>query len=50
MMGCGGKSTAEATAAAVREAIQFHIDGLRADGEPIPLPASKVDYVDIAAA
>jgi predicted RNase H-like HicB family nuclease len=42
-------ASAEAVAAAVREAIVFHLDGLRADGVPIPAPASTVDYVEIAA-
>ena len=33
----------------IREAIEFHIEGLREDGTPIPPPDSRVDYVDIAA-
>ena len=33
----------------IREAIEFHLDGMREDGLPIPLPASRVEYVDIAA-
>ncbi|MEO8223544.1 MAG: type II toxin-antitoxin system HicB family antitoxin [Gammaproteobacteria bacterium] len=33
----------------IREAIKFHLDGLREDGAPIPLPSSWVDYVDVAA-
>jgi predicted RNase H-like HicB family nuclease len=41
--------SAEGVAAAVREAIVFHLEGLRADGAPIPPPASTVDYVEIAA-
>ena len=34
---------------AIREAIAFHFDGLRADGLPIPAPSSKVEYVEVAA-
>ena len=34
---------------AIREAIEFHIDGLREDGSPIPPPSSKVEYVEVAA-
>jgi predicted RNase H-like HicB family nuclease len=34
---------------AIREAIEFHLDGLRADGSPIPPPSSRVDYVEVAA-
>ena len=32
----------------IREAIEFHLAGLREDGSPIPPPSSKVEYVDIA--
>jgi predicted RNase H-like HicB family nuclease len=34
--------------ASIREAIEFHLVGLREDGSPIPPPSSKVEYVDIA--
>lgn len=33
----------------IREAIAFHLEGLREDGLPIPQPSSHVEYVDIAA-
>ena len=33
----------------IREAIEFHIEGLREDGLPIPVPQSQVEYIDIAA-
>lgn len=33
----------------IREAIAFHLEGLREDGSPIPPPSSRVDYVEIAA-
>ena len=33
----------------IREAIDFHLDGLREDGPVIPKPVSRVEYVDIAA-
>jgi predicted RNase H-like HicB family nuclease len=33
----------------IREAIEFHLDGMREDGSPIPPPSSKVDYVEVAA-
>lgn len=34
---------------AIREAVAFHLDGLRQEGSPIPSPSSKVDYVEVAA-
>jgi predicted RNase H-like HicB family nuclease len=34
---------------AIREAIEFHIEGLREDGVAIPQPTSRVDYVEVAA-
>ena len=33
----------------IREAIEFHLEGLKADGHPIPLPSSHVEYVDVPA-
>ena len=33
----------------IREAIAFHIDGLREDGLPVPLPTSQVEYIEVAA-
>lgn len=30
----------------IREAIQFHLDGLREDDLPIPQPTSRVEYVE----
>jgi predicted RNase H-like HicB family nuclease len=33
----------------IQEAIEFHLDGLRTDGLPVPLPTSQVDYVEVAA-
>lgn len=34
---------------AMRDAIAFHLDGLREDGQPIPKPSSSAAYVDVAA-
>jgi predicted RNase H-like HicB family nuclease len=33
----------------MREAIEFHLDGLRQDGAPIPKPSASAAYVDVAA-
>jgi predicted RNase H-like HicB family nuclease len=41
--------TLAATEQAIREAIEFHLEGLREDGTPIPPPSSRVDYVEVAA-
>ena len=30
----------------IREAIQFHIEGLKVDGLPIPQPSAIAEYVD----
>jgi predicted RNase H-like HicB family nuclease len=42
-------ATLEETDRAIREAIAFHLEGLREDGSPIPPPSSRVDYVEVAA-
>lgn len=34
----------------IREAIEFHIEGLKRDGQPIPAPASTGEVVEIEAA
>ncbi len=48
--GCAatGSSVTEIEAA-IREAIQFHLEGLRSDNLPIPQATSRVEYVEIAA-
>jgi predicted RNase H-like HicB family nuclease len=33
----------------IREAIEFHLEGLRADNLPIPTASCRVDYVEVAA-
>jgi predicted RNase H-like HicB family nuclease len=30
----------------IREAIRFHIDGFKEDGQPVPQPTSIADYVE----
>jgi predicted RNase H-like HicB family nuclease len=30
----------------IRDAIQFHIAGLKEDGIPVPIPTSRAEYVD----
>ena len=42
-------ATVEEVESQMREAIEFHLNGMREDGTPIPPPESRVEYVDIAA-
>jgi len=42
-------ATTEETEKEIREAIEFHIEGMKEDGEAIPAPSSSVDYVEVAA-
>ena len=37
--------TLEEAKAEIREAIEFHLEGMREDGLPIPKPSSWADYV-----
>lgn len=39
--------TREETLALMQEAIAFHLEGLKADGQPIPLQNSSVETVDV---
>ena len=33
----------------MQEAIAFHLDGLREDGQPVPRPSTSAAYVEVAA-
>jgi predicted RNase H-like HicB family nuclease len=39
-------ATIEETEREIREAIRFHLDGLREEGLPIPQPTSRAEYVE----
>lgn len=38
--------TVEAAEKEIREAIRFHLDGLKEDGLPIPKPTTVTEYVE----
>ena len=42
-------ATIEETERSIREAIELHVEGLRADGLPVPEPSSRVEYVEVTA-
>jgi predicted RNase H-like HicB family nuclease len=42
-------STLAGTEQGIREAIELHLNGLREDGAPIPVPSSRVEYIEVAA-
>jgi predicted RNase H-like HicB family nuclease len=39
-------TTVKDVEAEIREAIRFHIDGLKADGAAVPAPTSIAEYVE----
>jgi predicted RNase H-like HicB family nuclease len=39
--------TPEEVTAEIREAIEFHLQGMREDGLPIPKPSSQAEYVEV---
>lgn len=41
--------TLEETEREIREAIAFHLEGLKEDGLPLPTPTSQVEYIEVAA-
>ena len=46
--GCVAVAEGEAEVRAlIREAIELHLEGLREDGQGIPEPAARVEYVEI---
>jgi predicted RNase H-like HicB family nuclease len=40
----------EETAGLMRRAVELHLESMRADGDPIPEPTTRADYVDASAA
>jgi predicted RNase H-like HicB family nuclease len=38
--------TAQAVERSIREAIPFHIEGLRLNGDPVPEPITLLEFVD----
>jgi predicted RNase H-like HicB family nuclease len=42
-------ATLEEVEKQIREAIEFHLEGMREDGVPAPQPLSRVEFVDVAA-
>jgi predicted RNase H-like HicB family nuclease len=42
-------STKSRAEKAMREAIEFHLEGLRADGQKVPSPRSSSAYVEVPA-
>ncbi len=40
--------TENAVVSLIQEAIQFHLEDLRFEGQPIPLPASKSQFIEVA--
>ena len=42
-------TTPEDTKESMKEAIEFHIEGLKAEGAPVPEPSTQSAYVEVAA-
>ena len=42
-------TTIEEVEREIQQAIEFHLEGMRADGLPIPEPSSAVKYVEVTA-
>ena len=49
--GCVAASSSRTEVVAlIQEAVEFHIEGLKDSGDPIPLPKSQSEVVDVHAA
>jgi predicted RNase H-like HicB family nuclease len=42
-------TTQEEVERGMREALAFHLEGLRADGQPVPPPSTVATYIEVAA-
>ena len=50
LLGCVATGeTIEETEREIREAVEFHLRGMREDGLPIPNPSIQVEYVEVTA-
>jgi len=48
--GCiAAAETREEVVKLIQDAIEFHIEGLKENGEPVPVPASSIEFIDVAA-
>lgn len=48
--GCvAAAETKEELVRLIREAIEFHIEGLKEEGFPVPPPSSTIEFIDVAA-
>ena len=48
--GCvAAASTLDETRRLIKEAIEFHIEGMRTHGEPIPPPTSHIEQIEVSA-
>ena len=39
--------TAEEVSTLIRGAVEFHLEGLRDSGQPIPEPTTRLEYVEV---
>lgn len=50
LLGCVATGTTEEeTEANMKEAISFHVEGLKQEGFPVPQPSTKSAYVEVSA-
>ena len=50
ILGCVATgATKEETEANMKEAIAFHVEGLKEEGFPVPQPSAKSAYIEVAA-
>lgn len=50
LLGCVATgATEEETEANMKEAIAFHVEGLKQEGFPVPQPSAKSAYIEVAA-
>ena len=48
--GCvAAAETREDVVRLIQDAIEFHIEGLKENGEPVPAPSSSIEFIDVAA-
>ncbi len=46
--GCVAAATLDETPKLMREAIEFHVEGMRINGETIPAPTPHIEEIEVA--
>jgi predicted RNase H-like HicB family nuclease len=44
---CAAGKTLDEVKELIREAVEFHLEGMRAHGDPIPVPSARTEHITV---